>query len=166
MSVPSLEDHDEVMRHHRAAWRVERAGWAVMGLMLLAALLGLFGDGPMSRAHSGSARSLGIEYDRLVRSSAPTQYRFVVNPALATRGQLVLRFDRALVERMELESIVPEPEHQSAGADHTDFLFRIEPGAAPVHIDVRYRPATFGWQRGRISIAGAHTLVIGQFAYP
>jgi hypothetical protein len=166
MGLPSLDDHDEVMRHHHAAWRVERVGWALMAAMLAAALAGLFGDGPLSRAHAGSAQSLRVEYDRLVRSSAPTEYRFFVHPAMATQGELHLRFDRSLVEHMELDSIIPEPERQVAGSGHTDFVFRMEPGAGPLRIDLRYRPATFGRQRGEVSVVGRDALRIEQFAFP
>ena len=166
MGIPSLDDFDEVMRHHRAAWRVERVGWVVMALVLAAALLGLFGDGPLSRAQAGSARTLSAEYDRLVRSSAPTQLRLLVHPSVATQGEVRLRIDRTLLEHMELDSILPEPARQVAGPHHAEFVFPIEPGNAPAQIDIRYRPATFGRQRGTVSIAGAHALRIDQYAYP
>ncbi len=153
------------MRHHRSAWRVERIGWTVMALILVATLLGAFGDGPLSRARAGSA-ALSVEYDRLVRSSSPTQYRFRVSPAQAEQGRLRLRLDQSLVDRMELESIVPQPEHQTAGPDYAEFVFRLAPGERPVTIDMRYRPATFGRQRGSISVAGRDAVAIDQFVYP
>lgn len=166
MGVPSLDQHEEVMRHHRAAWRVERVGWTVIALLLAGAMLGVFGDGPLSRAHSGSADTLRVEYDRLVRSSAPTEYRFTIDPSVAQGGELRLRFDRSLVDHMELDSIIPEPGRQAATPGHAEFVFRIEPGEGPARIDFRYRPATFGWHRGRVSVAGAHALRIDQYAYP
>ena len=70
------EDFDQVMRHHYAAWRAERVAWCVMALVLLATLLGAFGDGPLSDARVGSPRTFTVEYDRLLRSSSPALLRF------------------------------------------------------------------------------------------
>lgn len=159
-------DFADLMRHHRAAWRVERIGWTIMALLLVATLLGAFGDGPLSHARSGSAQGLSVEYDRLLRSSAPSLYRFEASPSLARDGVIRLRFDGSLIENMELESIVPEPDQQEAGAGFTEFAFRVAPGDTPARFDFRFRPATFGRRAGDVSIAGAHAVPINQFVYP
>lgn len=162
----ALDDIEDTMRHHRAAWRAERIGWTIMALLLLGALIGAFGDGPLSRARSGSPQSLSLQYDRLLRASAPSQYRFEAHPSTAPGGELRLRFDRALLEDIELESIVPQPEREEAGPDYTEFIFRTAPGPAPLKIDFRYRPTTFGLHGGRVSVGDAHAVTIDQFVYP
>ncbi len=42
----SIED----LTYQVRSWRIERAGQVLMGLFILAALLGLLGGGPLSRA--------------------------------------------------------------------------------------------------------------------
>ena len=162
----AAETPDAVMRHHRLAWRIERIGWAVMAALLTATLFGAFGDGPLSRAQDGSARTLSVEYDRLLRSSAPAQYRFQAHPSVATKGALRLRFDQSLVDHMELDSIVPAPERQEAGSGYTDFIFRVAAAGSSARIEFRFRPASFGRHTGRVSVAGARPVVIDQFVYP
>lgn len=137
-----------------------------MALVLLATLLGLFGDGILSRAQSGSLQTFSVSYDRLLRSSAPAQYRFRVNPAALDGDSLRLRISQSLVDRMEVESIVPQPTRQIAGPGYTEFVFAVMAGHRIAQVDFRYRPATFGRQRGTASIAGAHPLAIDQFVYP
>ena len=159
------DDYEAVMRHHRAAWRVERIGWTAMALLLMAALLGVFGDGPLSHVRSGSTQALSVRYDRLLRSNAPTEYEFQAGTSLVTGGELRLRFERSLMEDIELDSIVPQPDKQDAGPDYTEFAFRVR-GNAPVKIDFRYRPATFGRHSGRVSVDGQHSVLIDQFVYP
>ena len=88
---------EEDRAHQRREWRIERVGWVLMAGLLLAGLLGLLGDGPLSRATAGSAGALSVEYDRLQRAAAPYEYRFEVDPSLAREGQLRLRFDDALL---------------------------------------------------------------------
>lgn len=160
------DDFERVMRHHRAAWRVERLAWTVGALLLGATVLGVFGDGPLSRTAAGSTRALSVEYDRLLRSSAPAEYRFRAHPSIASAGVIHLRLDQNLVDQMELESITPAPEHQRAGPGYTEFTFLTAPGAIPLTIDFRYRPATFGRHVGRASVAGSRAVRIEQFVYP
>lgn len=158
---------DEDRHHQRHGWRLERIGWSAIGLLLLASLLGAFGGGPLGRARAGSAAGLSLAYDRIQRASAPTEYRFEAAPALAPDGRLRLRFDAALLEEVELESIVPEPELVQAGPGYTDFEFALAPGSAgPARLVFRFRPATFGRVRGHVTAAGAPPVTIDQVVLP
>ena len=157
---------EAVMPHHRAAWRVERVGWAVMAFALLGALLGVFGDGPLSQASEGSATALKIEYDRFQRSGAPQIYRFTVHPSISREGSVELRLDQSLIEDMELDSIVPEPQSMRSASGHTSFIFAVAPAREPLLIKFRFRPATFGHRSGRINAEGAPPLNIDHYIYP
>lgn len=62
------------LEHQRREWVIERIGWAIMALILLAALAGLLGSGPLSNAridHPGS--HLSAEYNRFERYQSPTK---------------------------------------------------------------------------------------------
>lgn len=157
------EDRD----HQRHEWRIQRAGWALMVLLAVAALLGLLGNGPLSHASAGQPGALVVRYERLQRSGAPTEYRFQADPALVRDGQLRLRFDAALLDEVKLESFIPQPTQVRAGADHVDFVFAVDatPGA-PAGLEMQFEPTTFGRVRGRITAAGAAPLVIDQFVFP
>ncbi|QDW66877.1 hypothetical protein [Luteimonas granuli] len=158
---------EAVMRHHRAAWRVERIAWATMALLLLGAVLGAFGGGPLSHARSGSPEAVQLEYQRLLRAAAPTEYRLLIQPSFAADGRVAVRIDQALVELMQLESIVPEPDAVAAGAGYTEFSFRIAPDRRSVaHVVLRFKPATFGRFSGELSVDGAPPLAVSHFVYP
>ncbi|KGM52222.1 hypothetical protein N792_07845 [Lysobacter concretionis Ko07 = DSM 16239] len=158
---------DAVMRHHRAAWRVERVGWIIIALLLTATLLGAFGGGPISHARSGSTQALAVEYDRLLRSHAPTEYRFQAHPSVATGGVVRLRIDNVLMDLMEVDSIVPAPDAQMGGVGYTEFAFLMAASAtSPISIVIRFRPATFGRYTGQVSVAGAAPLSIDHVVYP
>lgn len=159
-------EFNEDRRHQRIEWRMERVAWTVMLLLMVASLLGVFGGGPLSRARAGQAGTLTLDYDRVQRSSAPTEYRFEAAPALARDGQLRLRFDAALLEEVELESIVPEPESTRSGPGYTEFAFALDAAAQPANIVFQFQPATFGHVRGRVVAAGAPPLVLDQIVLP
>lgn len=135
-----------------------------MALLLIASLLGFFGDGPISHAKSGSPGTLSVQYDRLLRSSAPAEYRFEANPTVVTGYELRMRFDQSLMEGIEIDSMVPQPETEEAGPNSTEFAFRVKANT-PVKVNLRYRPTTFGRRSGRVSVGG-HTVLIDQFVYP
>jgi hypothetical protein len=153
--------------HQRREWRIERIGWLVMAALLAAGLLGLLGYGPLSRARAGEAGTLSLEYDRLQRSSAPTEYRFDAAPSLARDGELRLRFDDTLLDEVEMQSIVPEPREVRSGPGYTEFVFAMDRTEGPsAHIQFQFEPATFGHVRGRVTADGAAPLVIDQIIYP
>jgi hypothetical protein len=158
---------EEDRAYQRREWRFERIGWGLMALVLLAGLLGLLGYGPLSRTQAGTPGVLTVAYDRLQRSSAPTDYRFEAAPALARDGQLRLRFDNALLEEVEMNSILPEPQEVRSGAGYTEFVFAMDAGAGPpARIQFQFHPATFGHVRGRITADGAAPLDIDQIIFP
>ncbi len=137
-----------------------------MALLLTAALLGTFGDGPLSKAKVRSDMGWSLEYERLLRSNAPSLFRFHIQPALTTSGEVRLRLDRSLLDHMEIESIVPNPERETVGPGYGEFAFLLAPGDQAGTIDLRYRPATFGHRRGRVSVSDGQALFIDQFAFP
>ena len=51
------------IRSLNRAWKVQRAGWIVIALLLLAALAGLFGSGPVGDAREEAA-ALRVDYVR------------------------------------------------------------------------------------------------------
>ena len=158
---------DRVMPHHRAAWRVERIAWALSAIVLIAALLGLFGYGPVSRTTVGNVDALQIEYDRFQRSSAPADYQVTANASLARNGALRIRFDQSLIDRVEFDDIVPEPERVVAGNGYIEFIFNIAPGdETRARIAFRFRPTTFGRRSGQVTTNGAPPVLLDQYIFP
>ena len=54
--------------HEKKFWLVQRIGWALLFLLWLAGVAGLFGSGPLSGS-TASAPDLRLEYDRFVRGA-------------------------------------------------------------------------------------------------
>ena len=58
----------------RSEWRIQRAGWIVWSLVIIAGLIGLLGSGPMSHKETAATDgSLKIDYDRYLHYHHPTQ---------------------------------------------------------------------------------------------
>jgi hypothetical protein len=158
---------EEDLTFQRHQVRFERIGWAVMALLLIAALLGLLGSGPLGTTTAGDADSpIRVRYGRLERKDNATSLSVTVDPAAIGAGQVRLWLDAAWAESFVIESIVPEPESVEVGPDRLAFVFAAEAGHGPVEIIFHVRYERWGWQRGAIGLDGGPTLRLPQFIYP
>ncbi|WP_025745770.1 hypothetical protein [Kallotenue papyrolyticum] len=148
-------------------WTVERVGWVIMALLALAGLLGLFGGGPLSIAHAGSAdQPLRVTYARFARYRTPAELEVSVQPA-ATQGQaLRLSMNRSWLDSMELQGVVPEPEQVEARAEHLIFVFLLEQPGQPLQITFNLQPIRVGAHTLQLGLDGAEPLRVTQLVYP
>ena len=95
---------------HKREQAFKRVGVAALYAVLVAALAGLFGSGPLSHASARSADgSVRVDYDRIVRANAPTELRFHVPYARKVDGSVELWLDQSFAQSIMIEQIVPAP---------------------------------------------------------
>ena len=153
-TIGSLQLHED-LAHERREWKLQRVGWALMALALLAAVLGLFGHGPLSETASASAGgALTVRHQRFERYQAPSEYDIGAMPALAAGGVLVLRVEPALLARIEIERFEPAPQQVRADGEALLFAFATVPGK-PARVRAgRVAGGGVGHRRGAALAAG------------
>ena len=116
-----------------------------MALLVLAALVGLLGSGPLSKAIRGAEGGpLWVEYARFARHRAPTELRVHVGPGLASEGQLRLQFDQPFTEWVQIQRVDPQPEQEEVGDARIIHQFSIGDTQQPVVVVYQYEPHDFG----------------------
>jgi hypothetical protein len=158
---------DEDLPFQEKQFRVERLGWGMMFAILIAALLGLFGSGPLSRASAASSESgLRVEYSRFARRDAHTRILVHLDPARVADDVLRIRLGGDFVERVIVQSITPAPERWTAerGALVADVPLGTIAGPMPLIVDVA--PREFGPMTLELSTGSGRALTIRQFVYP
>jgi hypothetical protein len=161
-----LQIGEDVEFLHRA-WRVQRVGWAVLVLILLAALLGLTGTGPLSRATAGSEGGpVRVAYERFVRANAVTDLRVRLGPGVAREGRARLWFDRQYLDKVEVTGVVPEPESVEVSPDRVTYVFLAGEGGGPVELALDLTPMRFGSWSGRMGAGDAEPVRLRHFVYP
>lgn len=120
----------------RRLWRAERAGWAVMAALVLAALAGLGGgEGPAAAARQ-EAGALGLSYARIQRAGAPSLFtlHLAAEPGAA---EARLTLDAAFLDGWRL--LEAQPPHLAAGAgpEGVTLIFRREPPGAALTLRLR-----------------------------
>lgn len=143
-TAPVRED----MAFQRKAWAVQRWGWGAIGLALALAALGLFSEGPLSRARA-SVDGLDISYQRVLRNDAAASITLRLTGPFA-RNEVVI--DPALAAGLGVETIQPQPLLSHARADGLHLIFAAPPGGART-VDIAIRARTPGMLRGSIGLA-------------
>lgn len=151
----------------RRSWFWERVGqWVVAGLVV-AALAGFFGGGPVSVAREESpAGELRVEYPRFVRNQSAFELRVEVARAAVRDGRVRLWVDAGVAGALTFDSISPEPERVELGRQRLLYQFPVgeEGKLAPIVFFATTR--AIGWERGEVGLPGADGLPLRWFVYP
>ena len=99
---------EEDIGFQRRDWLLRRIAWAVLALVFLAALLGIFGNGILSKATLGDdGMPLQVEYERFGRHKAPMDLKMRLGPEAVQEGKVRLWLERSYLNTMQVETIVP-----------------------------------------------------------
>jgi hypothetical protein len=169
--VLEAEDH---LRHQAGEWLAERIGWGVIGTVLLAAIVGFLGPGPIShRRHASGDTKLVVEYDAIGRALSPARLRVQIAEAgrpltgldPESRGFRV-SLPRSFIDATVIEHIVPEPARTEAGVDEVVYTFGKASDNESQSVTFHYQYEEFGSFTHRIRVAGKEPAVIRQWILP
>lgn len=158
---------DQDLDFERREWAVQRVGWVLMALVVVAALLGAFGGpGPLSSAvlDGGGSRPLRIEYERLGRLDHATTItaRFAADAG----GSAAVWLDPAYHEAMLVEHVDPRPSRVVTHPDRVEYVFDTGGGGVPLNVVFHLSCERAGTVRGRIGRPGGEPVSFTQFVYP
>jgi hypothetical protein len=148
------------MRFQRRTWLIERIGWLVLALIVLLALLGLFGSGFLSKRSVG-AGALTIHYERFQRATRLVQFTFHFAPS--PRSERRLRLNAAFQKTYEVSSIQPPPARSNA--DGVNLTFAV-PVGGPADVVIWAHPRAYGTTQIEIRADDEPPLTFSAFVYP
>lgn len=155
------------LEFQRRAWLVQRISWLGLGLILLGALAGLFGSGPLSQGTvSNQSDSLQLEYDRFGRFQAPAKLNVILGVGAEQNGQVKIWLSRSYLKKNEVQQISPQPDWVEASPDHLTYVFRTNTRDRPTAITFYLQPKQAGWQAAEVGVATEPSLKFNQFIYP
>jgi hypothetical protein len=158
---------DEDLTFEKWQWAVERIGWLLMLCIVMAALLGAFGRGPLSQSSTVSPdNALSIEYDHFGRLNAQTDLRFQIAEGAITDSSLLLWLDREYLKKFEIKEISPKPERMDLSDDRVTLVYRVPKAAAPLQVHLILEPVEMGAAKGAAGLEGTKPLSFRQFIYP
>ncbi|MCU0627130.1 MAG: hypothetical protein MUF21_11700 [Gemmatimonadaceae bacterium] len=154
----------DVTPFQRAMWRAQRVAFVLQLGIVVAALLGAFGDGPLARVVVSDAASTDtLRYERAVRVEAPTTV--AVSHEAGADGAVAVALSSSLVEALDGLHVVPTPRRALAGSD--GYIWHT--GASPrarVSLQLTGTPRSPGLLRGTVRIGQGRPMVIAMLVLP
>lgn len=171
MSTPlkrhgSPELNQDLPFQHRS-WRIQRIGWGLIALVLLGAVLGVFGHGPLSRTTAyDPSLPLSLDYDRFGRYQTALTLRVHVHERTMDQDTVRIWFSQDYLGKIEVQQIVPEPVGAETSPTGTIYLFHVAQPEQRSDVIVSVQMQAIGYVAGRIGLDESHALTFWQWIYP
>lgn len=160
-------DIGQDMDFQRREWRFQRAGWVLIGLLVLAGLLGLLGRGPLSKEQTGDVNvPLWAEFYSVDHYQADSELKLHLQGQAVTSDTLRLSLNQSYLERIDLQRIQPEPSGQELGSDRVIFVFDVVEPGQPLDVTFYYSFAQAGRAVAEVGVEGGPQLSFVQFVLP
>ena len=155
------------LNFERRSWKVERVAWGVGLLILVTALLGFLGPGPLGKATAASAdKSLSLQYYRVVRQESPVALRVNVDGSLAKNGALRLWLDRKFVDAIEIKHVDPKPEVVEINGERFVYVFKTVAAPSTIQIFFHVEPSRLGNTPSQLGVVDGPQIQFNQFYLP
>jgi hypothetical protein len=162
--TPSEFEQAEVIANQRREWQIERIGWLVMAVVLVAGALGGFGGGPLAHA-SRLTGSTGFTFDRLARHGVPSELALTVGPEAVVNGRIRVSLNWPYLRGLDFRDVRPTPLSSTSVDDQLVFEFAAPPsGSSTIVFEIEPRKA--GKRAGHIEVSGGTTLDFEQIVFP
>lgn len=147
------------------AWRLERIGWALLGLLVVVAFAGALGAGPISwdRASSPGGEVV-LDYQRLPHHNADDSVRLELAPSTVEDGKIPVEVRGSWASAVNFQGIVPEPSAQRTLPGGVLLEFEAEEFGV-TSVTLYYRAYEYGPLDGEVSV-GDNRLTFHQWVLP
>jgi hypothetical protein len=160
---------DQDLDFQRRSWIVQRIGWALMFLIVLAAVLGLLGPGRLSHGRADAPGAMSVEYQRLSLYETPDTLTVRLEPAVTAQDTVRVALDRGFLDSAKMTSVLPPPVRVEAAAGRLVYVFAVAERGTPMTITFGFEPQVIGPRRGVVALEGAPaggSVTFRQFVYP
>jgi hypothetical protein len=159
-------DAPEDLAHQERSWRLQSLGQLLCLLLVLGAMAGLFGGGPLSAGKAQSEDGLArVDYPRIARAHAPFSLEIKLSPGAAVNGQVRLSIPDTALESFHISEISPEPTDARLAGGHLQLSFLAD--AAPSNTIRLYGEAEkVGRHSLRLTVGEASEVTLTQVIYP
>jgi hypothetical protein len=155
------------LAYQHRTWRVQRIAWLAFILVIVGALAGVFGSGPLSSTSAGTpTEGLSIEYERFARLNARTTIVVRADRRFARGDEIGIVLSGDAVRAMELQSTTPPADGAGVSPDGVILRFRTDRQPGELTLVLHTNPRQAGRLSWRIGLVGGPTHSFRQWVYP
>jgi len=165
---PTRTQHDftremrEALPFQRREWVAQRVAWIFTGLILVAAMVGVFGRGPLAH-RIGANAALEFEYDWLTRVHSQSTWKLTPRAA-PVDGRYRVALDANWAQFFHIQDIHPAPESTRLASGSWEYEFAADGKDVPIIFHIE--PRRSGHIEGSIQLNDEPPLAVSSFIYP
>ena len=160
-------DINEDIAFQEREWTAERLGWVALFLVVTLALLGLFGNGPISwTSATTDDGSLEVSFERFGRRGGGETLTVRADASAASDGAWQVQIGRDYLGAVRVEAVTPEPDSVETIAGAVRYTFLQAEDGADLELELSLTPTTLWGASGEIGLAGADTVTVRHFFFP
>ena len=163
-------DVDQDLDFQRRSWVVQRVGWVLMTLFVLAAAIGLLGSGPLSHARAEAPGAMSVDYQRFARLETSETLTVRLEPAAIVGSSIRLSLDRRFLDSARMASVLPPPTRVESATGRLIYVFAVAEPSAPMVVSFHFEPQEIGRHRGIVGLESAtpatRSIAFHRLVYP
>jgi hypothetical protein len=148
---------DERLDLHEKGWVIQRVGWVIIFAIMLAGLLGLFGEGLFSQK-TVSNGGTKVEYERFFRYETEMKIKFESGTHIRT-----ISFPQEYLKDFRIVRFEPEP--FSNNTSHNEVIYNFLPEQNLI-VSIYLIPKSYGFISGTWKVNGTSNFNLNHFIYP
>ena len=149
-------------------WRLEKLFWIFAAIILACGVAGLFGRGPLSEASvSDQSGDLSVHYERFARFSTPNTLAVRARKGKFATETVSVHLNGSQLVEDRLQVVQPHPLYvRPDGKNGAYFTFDLPKGVEYADVLFTQQPATVGFFRSEVAVAGHPAVSFSQFVWP
>ncbi len=156
---------EQDLEYQQREWQVQKFGWTVMALIIVAALLGLFAPGLFNQA-AQQGDDLSVEFERFQRFQAPAELRFHIAEGTSPGDQVRLSITQDYLGGVQVQQVTPQPDSVLGGEGRLTYVFGRTSPRQPMTVTFHLTTQQIGPLAGQVSLADGSPLPFRQFVFP
>lgn len=164
--IGDLELNEDISFQERE-WTAERIGWGALLLVVLLALLGLFGNGPISWTSATSdSGDLEVSFERFGRRGGSQTLTVRAEASAASKGAWEIDISRDYLGAVRMDAMTPQPDSVSAVPGGSRYTFLQASDDADLEVELSLTPTTLWGASGDIGLADGDPVTVRHFFFP
>lgn len=164
--LPGGLEIEQDLQLERRVWVIQRIGWALMAILVAAAVAGFLGPGPLNDGKAADpAGRWHMAYSHRLHFRTAQEISVYVRPEATTSGKVRFWISQRYMKDQSVNSLTPTPDQVEAGSDRMVFTFNVTPGKqAPLYFELE--PSAYGPTSGEFGLEGQPGVRIDQLVLP